>query len=428
MQTTTQRKLSRRLAALVVLALAASGIAITSTVPQASAASGDLVASVNFQAPCASGIGVGIAYDGAALWYSCYASTTDLIRADPTTGLTLASYTLNGGLGALSYDATRNGLWAGSAGGASTGDEVYFIQLDVNMVPTSFALAFHTLHFCGIDDGIAFDANDENIVADDIIYYSDDCANTIYTFDLAGTQLSSTPSGVCHNSGVAVGGSLLYVVDNCSNHQVFVRNKADNTPAFDFVTAVPGDPNFRTEDLECDTHSFAVDVMWGVEAFEPRRAHAFEIPADTCGSGGVDPDPDTGRFTGGGNIRNSDGRNMTLGLTLHCDAATTPNSLQVNWGPNAAKKFHLTSLTTSECSDDPAIDAGAPAATFDTIHGTGTGKYNKDPGATAEWWLSDAGEPGRADWLHIIVKNPGGATVLDVQGTLSGGNFQAHEV
>ena len=56
------------------------------------------------------------------------------------------------------------------------------------------------------------------------------------------------------------------------------------------------------------------------------------------------------RMTGGGKF--TDG-NMTVthGFVLHCNVARLPNNLQVNWNGN---KFHLESLTSATCSDDPS--------------------------------------------------------------------------
>src|SRR5690349_1437218 len=68
---------------------------------------GSVAGSVTFAQGCGSGIGVGIAFDGDNLWYSCYDSSPDLLRADPKTGAVTATYDVDGGLGALAYDAKR---------------------------------------------------------------------------------------------------------------------------------------------------------------------------------------------------------------------------------------------------------------------------------------------------------------------------------
>lgn len=52
---------------------------------------GTVAGGVTFSQDCSSGIGVGITYDGSSLWYSCYDSSPDLLRADPRTGQVTAS-------------------------------------------------------------------------------------------------------------------------------------------------------------------------------------------------------------------------------------------------------------------------------------------------------------------------------------------------
>ena len=253
----------------------------------AAAATGDLVGTVHFSQNCGSGIGVGIAYDGAGhLWVSCYHSNPDLLRTDATTGVVDQTYNITNGLGAVAYDATRNGLWAGWGVGQPAGT-VMFIQLDATKTVSGSNVAFTAPQdvVCGLDDGMAYDATD------DTLYISDDCSTVVHQHTTAGVPIRNIPwagSG-CFNSGVGIGGSLLFEgSDGCSH--VWVVDKLTNVPAFDFSTAVPGDPNFRDEGLTCDTETFApTQVMWSKEAFSPNRAAAFEIPMDTCGVGGQPP-------------------------------------------------------------------------------------------------------------------------------------------
>ena len=274
---------------------------------QADPALGDLVGSVTFSVGCESGLGVGIAYDGTNLWYSCYeygseVSKLDLHRADPNTGVVTASYNIVpiGGLGALSYDVTRNVIWAGEGGGGPGGEPVYRIDLDAGQNVTGSTLEFDVgavVGACNLDDGLAFDARNAAMPSDDRIYYSNDCGTTtIRSFDLTGGVDESFPWGGtgCYNSGLAVGGQLLYQgSDGCSH--VWVVDKTTKVAAFDFITTVAGDPNFRDEDLECDTDTFAAQgkhVMWSKEAYSPMRAHAFEIEFGSCGVGGAPPTPE----------------------------------------------------------------------------------------------------------------------------------------
>jgi len=121
----------------------------------------------------------------------------------------------------------------------------------------------------------------------------------------------------------------------------------------------------------------------------------------------------------------TDGVRVTHGFELHCDASQLPNSLEINWEGN---RFHLTHLDTATCLDDPAIAPPPPAAPFDTYIGTGTGRYNGVPGATATWTFTDQGEPGSSDTATYTITDADGNVVLDVVVTnLTFGNHQAHK-
>lgn len=135
-----------------------------------------------------------------------------------------------------------------------------------------------------------------------------------------------------------------------------------------------------------------------------------------------------GRMTGGGSVID-DGFRTTHGFELHCKLENAPvdqpNNLEVNW--NSEDRFHLENLLTAVCTNDPNIDENPPVAGFDTYKGSGTGSYNGVPGATAEWKFTDAGEPGVNDFMSIKITDAGGNIVLDVSGTLTFGNHQAHK-
>jgi len=131
-----------------------------------------------------------------------------------------------------------------------------------------------------------------------------------------------------------------------------------------------------------------------------------------------------GRMNGGGSVIDTSGVRASHGFELHCNPSNGPNNLEVNWMGN---RFHLESLATVVCSDDPTIAPDPPAAPFDTYHGTGTGRYNGASGATIEFTFTDAGEPGKYDWAQIVIWDAGGSVVLSVSGNLRSGNHQALE-
>ena len=135
-------------------------------------------------------------------------------------------------------------------------------------------------------------------------------------------------------------------------------------------------------------------------------------------------DTDGRRMTGGGSVFTGEngfppGIRVTHGFELHCEAVT-PNRLEINW--DKGNNFHLTSLTSATCSDDPTITPNPPGAGFDTYVGSGTGVCN-GLAAAATWTFTDAGEPGKNDTATINIT--GGCT-LSVSGNLNSGNQQAH--
>ena len=142
-----------------------------------------------------------------------------------------------------------------------------------------------------------------------------------------------------------------------------------------------------------------------------------------------------GRMTGGGGCTTTDlntGKEIQVshGFELHCISSDEPNNLEVNWsveGETGSHRFHLDTLETAICTDEPGYDEGQPEAGFDTYQGSGTGSYDGVSGATASWTFTDKGEPGKDDTLRITI-SAGGQPVLSVSCPLGarGGNHQAH--
>jgi hypothetical protein len=151
---------------------------------------------------------------------------------------------------------------------------------------------------------------------------------------------------------------------------------------------------------------------------------ATEFPVATIGLVGVAP-PSHGRMTGGGSVFTSSGVRVTHGFELHCTPSDGANSLEVNW--DAGNTFHLTSLASATCTDNATIEPNPPAAAFDTYRGSGTGLYNGQAGATADWTFTDAGEPGKNDTATIVIRDASNTIVLTVSGKLDNGNQQAHK-
>ena len=96
----------------------------------------------------------------------------------------------------------------------------------------------------------------------------------------------------------------------------------------------------------------------------------------------------------------------------------------MSWSKN--NKFHLETLESATCSDDPSIAPNPPPAGFDTYVGKGKGRYNGVSGYTIEFKFTDAGEPGTNDNAQIKITAPDSSVVLSVSGNINKGNQQAH--
>ena len=269
---------------------------------RAHAATGAFVHQTNFGQDCSSGIGVGITYDGTYLWYSCYASggSDDLIRADPLTGAVSAHYNIDGGLGSLAYDSGRNVIWAAQAGGSGFGGPlgacvIAEIPLTASHdLDTGKTIATIPAPQCeGIVDGLAYDGGTDQL------YWSPDVSSTIWLLTTTGavvTTFSPDTSTGCGNSGVGLGGSILYEGFNGCSAVVGV-DKSTHAFLFKFSTLDATGAPFRDESLTCDPNTFASSgqqVMWTKDAYSPMLAVAYEIPAGSCGSGGQPVPPPTG--------------------------------------------------------------------------------------------------------------------------------------
>ncbi|HEX5617343.1 MAG TPA: Ig-like domain-containing protein, partial [Solirubrobacteraceae bacterium] len=128
-----------------------------------------------------------------------------------------------------------------------------------------------------------------------------------------------------------------------------------------------------------------------------------------------------GRLTGGGWLRTDDGKSHHQ-VHLACTAAEG-GTLRID---APAGRFVLEHVDFALCVDDPALDSGGPRAGWEIHRGSGTGSFNGAGGYTIEWVLTDEGEPGRSDGWSIVVRDPVGRIVLSEDGSLDGGNHQAH--
>lgn len=254
---------------LVVMPLSILGI----TAPAGHAADGTILRTVTAENyTCA--VGTGVAFDGTNLLLSCDSDNT-ITAVSPVDGHFVRSYTISGvsAIGALAWDRGRNLMWA--CGGFNGDDTiVYKINLDTSTATQAFSGTQ------GCPDGLAFDGTN------DTLYLSADVATMVQHYKADGTLIENIDVtgklGNCGNSGIAVGGSYLFLAnDGCS--QIYRSPKNDVS-----APALFGSYPQRLEDMECDDLTFRADgkaAIWSKDAYDG-ILNAFELNVGDCGFGG----------------------------------------------------------------------------------------------------------------------------------------------
>jgi outer membrane protein assembly factor BamB len=260
-------------------------------------APGDPITSITVPVLSPSGIGVSIAMDcDGNLYYTNYLSAF-LYKMDATGALldTKPLVDQDGRpitLGEMSWDDTRQVLWAGTDDRAPI--QIYTID------PTS-GVATH--RFDGgpgisLTDGLAYEDTGSGV-----IWHSPDVSMDIYKFDAATgaslgslTPLDAAGAPLGSISGVMIGlDPILYIGRNGFGEIVKVNK---NTGAFIASFSTPGG---RDEGLECDAVNFdPLLAVWSKDAFD-NTVSAIELEPNTCLCGGVVPVENTSW----GQIKNS---------------------------------------------------------------------------------------------------------------------------
>jgi hypothetical protein len=221
---------------------------------------------------------------------SCFAAGAQrptLYFLDPSTNPATLVMTINTtvtpplGWGSLALRGDKADLLAcgNDAGGTHA---IYAIDISpFNATPDGTAtFLFNAQPGEDICDGVTWDTSDNTV------FQSPDVSSTIYHFSEVGGALGSFPSPAgCFNSGVAVGGDSLFAACN-GDLIIHQLDKATGAGITSFPTA-----GQRTEDLECDSETFASmgkDAIWSKDAFS-NQLFAFEVPLDTCGLAGGPP-------------------------------------------------------------------------------------------------------------------------------------------
>ena len=210
---------------------------------------------------------------------SCYGGNT-LNYIDPVTSTLVksvnTSVTPGNGWGSLAFRGDKLDL-TGCGNDAAT-HPVYSIDPNTGAATFLFNSVAGGFEIC---DGHTWDGKTQTF------YISPDVSTTVYHYSAAGALLGSFPAAAgCPNSGVAVGGDVLY--EACNGILNIVRtDKTNGLMLSSFPSA-----GSRTEDLECDSVTFfesqGVHVMWSKDAFL-NELFAFEIPLNDCGPGGFPP-------------------------------------------------------------------------------------------------------------------------------------------
>ncbi len=292
---------SARPVAMAAAVLMAALTIVAASARPAAAAPGDLIAEVTTAEGAgplwARGISPSVAFDGQYLYYVEYAgSVLHRIDVPPPGGSTAATGQLDvsitsapSGIMSIAYDAGRNVFWAVGGDGLSvytlskSGSATLAFRVDPMNDRPGFEVRLYPAEI-----KLAYDRSD------DTIWYSPDATTRIYHYqsspDALGTAalVTATPyidvdmaaeCGYSQSSGVAVGGGDLFVsIAGCPRYFEFTKT-GTKVASFPMTLAAAGD-------LECDSTSYAVSVIWVKDEFGG-RIQAYEQPSPgACVTGG----------------------------------------------------------------------------------------------------------------------------------------------
>jgi hypothetical protein len=262
------------------------------------AAPGDGLAVISTAPPCPTGAiaGIGVAYDGNHILYTCAEEAK--IRFTDLSGANLGSVDTKDAasnpvaVDAIAWDSNENVLWGGNTGGGQC--HIFSIDLATGLATPRFSYTDASGR-CSEEffDGITVDTNTNTI------YLSPDVNPTIRHFDKAGNPSSNDPiqfstltAGQCPfaqsfgfpgclNSGLAIGidGKLFAGTDG--DGKIFELDPTVPSVVGQFAT-VSG----RDEDLECGPlftkpDGSVVETILSREAFSG-RIDVLEAPHGTC--------------------------------------------------------------------------------------------------------------------------------------------------
>ena len=378
-----------------------------------------------------SGQDVSIAFDGTKIYYNDQTGTNQLISFKPGNPPTLVTSVtvrevVSGraiDLDAMAYDVTRDVIWAVE----HETENVYMVDKTTGLAKFQFSATGKCLRCIGTyKDGLAFDAGDPLDPTDDALWWSYDVDWGVYKLRLDGSEIEhfdvrpiSPDLASCGNSGIAVGGKLLYLgTDGCNS---IVRVDKISKAFVDVLTL-----GQRPEDMECDPVTFAPkEVMWVRQFEDADHVTAIEIEPATCGLGGA-PRPAPAKLT-----LTPPAAENPVG-TQHCVTATVTD-LAGNPVPDVTVRFTVTgSVNTSGSETTDAngqatfcylgpTHVGADAITaFADANNNGSEDPGEPAGAATKAWV--AGAPATLVLTPAAATNTVGArhcvtaTVRDIFG------------
>jgi hypothetical protein len=345
-------------------------------------------------------LGVGVAFDGTNLLLSCYNDST-VTAVSPANGAQVAVHVIAGAssLGALAWDNGRGLLWACSAF-----SDVGTIDLSTNAFTFKFTSA-------GCFDGLAYDGSDDSI------WTSPDASSPVSHYTAAGAFIADFPVslGGFGNSGIAVGGTLLYLANN-GGQQIYQVDKSFS-PAPVLFAEFPR----RIEDLECDNLTFAGGAtpkaaIWSVDAYD-NILNAWEIPNGAClfggGVGDIVLTPPT--------AQNEVGTSHTVTATIKSLGVPVPGELvgfSVTAGPNtgATGVCNPSTCVTDSAGQVTWIYTGGATAGTDTIQACFDDDGTERCATASKEWI-DTTDPPSVDAGGAVSGNEGSAIALN--GTVS---------
>lgn len=375
--------------------------------------------------------GIGVAYDGATIWYTCAdeakirktdLSATDLGSIDTAEGLTPVS------VDAIAWDPNEGKIWGGElvdTDGVGGNDSCRVYSID----PVTGAA---TTRFTRADTGCTFNYFDGLTVdtVTDTLYYSPDVQKLIRHLDKTGVSVSpdidfetltsgpdrcpgtepfpdTDPVAGCNNSGLAIGldGSLFAGTDG-EGRIVQIDPVA---PAFlsDFAT-VSG----RDEDLECGPVVEGKETILSRDFFFPGRIDVLEVPEGTCISP-ADTTPPIAEC-----IENVNPH----GLVIPPAGKSTAPGTNPNSGVNEDGFYHLTAVDDSGLPVTIFIrgTSGLPVPPFGPFASGTTVKITEAPGSvpTSMPMGSSNGAAG-AVAAHIILDSDAVMVAVDAAGNVT---------